>query len=204
MRESVIIQQIFVALGEDLVLAVIFAALIAWASHSSLATVLLIITLASTSVLDIKVAFAFVLGANIGSAIPPFIATLAANRTARQPPLGNLLFRVTGVIITLPFIGPIADYLATMEIGDARQIANFHMFFNLALVLVFFPFIDRMVAITEKFLPEDKQTTDEMVPRELDRSAFETPLVALVNAEREVLRMGELVEHECCATHSSR
>ncbi len=41
MRESVIIQQIFVALGEDLVLAVIFAAIIAWASHSSLATVLL-------------------------------------------------------------------------------------------------------------------------------------------------------------------
>jgi len=45
MRESLIIQQIFVALGEDLVLAVIFAAIIAWASHSSLATVLLIIAL---------------------------------------------------------------------------------------------------------------------------------------------------------------
>lgn len=76
MRESIIIQQIFVSLEADLILAVLFAAMIAWASHSSLATVLLIITLTSTNSLSITVAFAFVLGANIGSAIPPVIATL--------------------------------------------------------------------------------------------------------------------------------
>jgi phosphate:Na+ symporter len=194
MRESVIIQQIFVALGEDLVLAVLFAAIIAWASHSSLATVLLIIALASTNSLDITVAFTFVLGANIGSAIPPFIATLGANRTARQPPLGNLLFRICGVVITLPFIGMIAHQLSPLEISNARQIANFHMLFNLALAIVFFPLIDRMVSLTERLIPKDAAVVDEMKPRELDRNAFETPLVALVNAEREVLRMGEVVE----------
>jgi phosphate:Na+ symporter len=194
MRESVIIQQIFVALGEDLVLAVIFAAIIAWASHSSLATVLLIIALASTNSLDITVAFTFVLGANIGSAIPPFIATLGANRTTRQPPLGNLLFRICGVVVALPFIDMIAHQLSLLEISDARQIANFHMLFNLALVIVFFPLIDRMVSLTERLIPKDAVVVDEMKPRELDRSAFETPLVALVNAEREVLRMGEVVE----------
>ena len=194
MRESLIIQQIFVALGEDLILAVIFGAIIAWASHSSLATVLLIITLASTNALDITVAFTFVLGANIGSAIPPFIATLSDNRLARQPPLGNLLFRLCGVVITLPFIGLIADQMTLFEVNNARQIANFHMFFNLALLIVFFPLIDRMVALTERLIPEDDTSSDMMVPRDLDRGAFETPLVALLNAEREVLRMGEVVE----------
>jgi phosphate:Na+ symporter len=194
MRESLIIQQIFVALGEDLILAVIFGAIIAWASHSSLATVLLIITLASTNALDITVAFTFVLGANIGSAIPPFIATLGDNRLARQPPLGNLLFRLCGVVITLPFIGLIAGQMTLFEIDNARQIANFHMFFNLALLIVFFPLIDRMVALTKKLIPEDDTSSDMMVPRDLDRGAFETPLVALLNAEREVLRMGEVVE----------
>jgi phosphate:Na+ symporter len=194
MRESLIIQQIFVALGEDLILAVIFGAIIAWASHSSLATVLLIITLASTNALDITVAFTFVLGANIGSAIPPFIATLGDNRLARQPPLGNLLFRLCGVVITLPFIGLIAGQMTLFEIDNARQIANFHMFFNLALLIIFFPLIDRMVALTKKLIPEDDTSSDMMVPRDLDRGAFETPLVALLNAEREVLRMGEVVE----------
>ena len=194
MRESLIIQQIFVALGEDLVLAVIFGAILAWASHSSLATVLLIITLASTNALDISVAFALVLGANIGGAIPPFVATLGDNRAARQPPLGNLLFRVFGVVVTLPFIGLIADQLSLLEVDNARQIANFHMLFNLALLLLFFPFIDRMVELTEKLVPEDDTSSDQMLPRALDRGAFETPLVALLNAEREVLRMGEVVE----------
>ena len=194
MRESIIIQQIFVALGEDLVLAVIFAAIIAWASHSSLATVLLIIALTSTNSLDITVAFTFVLGANIGGAIPPFIATLGANRTARQPPLGNLLFRICGVLIVLPFIDMIAHQLSPLEISNARQIANFHMMFNLVLVILFFPFIDRMVSLTGRMIPKDTVVADQMEPRELDRGAFETPLVALVNAEREVLRMGEVVE----------
>jgi len=194
MRESLIVQQIFVALGEDLILAVIFGAIIAWASHSSLATVLLVIALASTKSLDITVAFAFILGANIGGAIPPFIATLGANRTARQPPLGNLLFRICGVVIALPFVGMIANGLSPLEISDARQIANFHMLFNITLAVLCFPLINHMVALTARIIPEDKKVIDEMQPRDLDRSAFETPLVALVNAEREVLRMGEVVE----------
>jgi phosphate:Na+ symporter len=194
MRESLIIQQIFVALGEDLVLAVIFAAIIAWASHSSLATVLLIIALASTNSLDMTVAFTFVLGANIGSAIPPFVATLGANRTARQPPLGNLLFRILGVVIALPFIDIIANQLSQFDVSSARQIANFHMLFNVALAIVFFPLIDRMVSLTGRMIAKDVVVVDEMEPRVLDRSAFDTPLVALVNAEREVLRMGEVVE----------
>jgi len=194
MRESLIVQQIFVALGEDLILAVIFGAIIAWASHSSLATVLLVIALASTKSLDITVAFSFILGANIGGAIPPFIATLGANLTARQPALGNLLFRICGVVIALPFVSMIADGLSPFEISHARQIANFHMLFNIALAVFCFPLINQMVALTARMIPEDKKVIDEMQPRDLDRSAFETPLVALVNAEREVLRMGEVVE----------
>jgi phosphate:Na+ symporter len=194
MRESLIVQQIFVALGEDLILAVIFGAIIAWASHSSLATVLLVIALASTKSLDITVAFSFILGANIGGAIPPFIATLSANRTARQPALGNLLFRICGVVIALPFVSMIADGLSPFEISHARQIANFHMLFNIALAVLCFPLINQMVALTARMIPEDKKVIDEMQPRDLDRGAFETPLVALVNAEREVLRMGEVVE----------
>ena len=194
MRESIIVQSIFASLGNDPVLAVIVAAVVAWLAHSSLATVLLIITLASTEVLQIDVAFAFVLGANIGSAIPPFVATLGGSSTARQPPLGNLIFRVTGVILVLPMLGFISDWLLQFEIGSARHIANFHMFFNIALALLFLPLINRMATLTATLLPEDEEETDQMKPMNLDKSAFETPLVALVNAEREVLRMGEIVE----------
>ncbi len=155
---------------------------------------LLVISLASTGAVDLRVAFAFVLGANIGGAIPPFVATLGANRSARQPPLGNLLFRVIGVLLVLPFVDVIAHWLSPLEVGNPRQIANFHMFFNIGLALLFFPLIDLMVALTERLIRKDKSIGDRLLPRELDRSAFENPLVALLNAEREVLRMGEVVE----------
>ncbi len=194
MRESVIVQEIFASLGNDLVLAVVVAIIIAWMAHSSLATVLLVITLASTGALDLTVAFAFVLGANIGSAIPPFVATLGASSTARRPPLGNLIFRVCGVILVLPWLGRFSDWIIQFDITSPRQIANFHMFFNIALALLFLPMINRMAELTQRLLPEDEDEGDEIKPMHLDKSAFETPLVALVNAEREVLRMGEVVE----------
>jgi phosphate:Na+ symporter len=194
MRESVIVQSIFSSLGNDLILAVIVGALIAWMAHSSLATVLLIITLASTGALDPSVAFAFVLGANIGGAIPPFIATLGGSSSARQPPLGNLIFRVCGVVIALPMVGFLSGWMAQFDINEARQIANFHMFFNIALAILFLPLINQMASLTEKLLPEIEVETNELKPMYLDKSAFDTPLVALLNAEREVLRMGEIVE----------
>ena len=194
MRESEVIQSIFASLGSDLVLAVIVGILVAWLAHSSLATVLLVITLASTGVLELAVAFAFVLGANIGSAIPPFVATLGASSTARRPPLGNLIFRVCGVILVLPWLAWFSDWITQFDISNPRQIANFHMLFNIALALLFLPMIHRMAALTQRLLPEDEDEGEEIKPMHLDKSAFETPLVALVNAEREVLRMGEVVE----------
>jgi phosphate:Na+ symporter len=54
--------------------------------------------------------------------------------------------------------------------------------------------IHRMASLTQRLLPEDEDEGEEIKPMHLDKSAFETPLVALVNAEREVLRMGEVVE----------
>ena len=194
MRESDLIQSIFGALGDDLILAIIFSAIIAWLAHSSLATVLLVITLAGTQALDMTVAFAFILGANIGGAIPPFIATLGATSNARRPPLGNLMFRVFGVLIALPLIHYLADWLSQFDISNARQIANFHMAFNIALAILFLPLINRMARLTSRLIPDEEDDSDEFRPMSLDKSSLENPQVALVNAEREVLRMGEVVE----------
>ncbi|MCP4432795.1 MAG: Na/Pi cotransporter family protein [Gammaproteobacteria bacterium] len=194
MRDSSIIQSIFGALGDDLVLAIIFAAIIAWMAHSSLATVLLVITLTSTQALDMTVAFAFILGANIGGAIPPFIATLGSAASARQPPLGNLIFRVSGVLIALPLIDLLAQWLSQFDINHARQIANFHMVFNITLAILFLPLINRMARLTQRLLPEEEDEGEEFKPMRLDKSTLQNPQVALINAEREVLRMGEIVE----------
>ena len=51
-----------------------------------------------------------------------------------------------------------------------------------------------MASLTQRLIPEEEDDSDESKPMSLDKSSLENPQVALVNAEREVLRMGEIVE----------
>jgi hypothetical protein len=106
----------------------------------------------------------------------------------------NLIFRVCGVLVALPLIHYLAERLSQFEISNARQIANFHMGFNITLAVVFLPLINRMAKLTQRLIPEEEDDSDEFKPMSLDKSSLENPQVALVNAEREVLRMGEVVE----------
>ena len=122
------------------------------------------------------------------------MATLGAKPEARRPPLGNLLFRLLGVVVALPFIASYVELMSALGEGAAHQIANFHTVFNIALAIVFLPLIGLMVTITERLLPEEATEDNALKPMYLDRSALTTPPVALVNAEREALRMGEVVE----------
>jgi phosphate:Na+ symporter len=79
------------------VLNVAFGAILAWAAHSSLAVVLLVMSLAYSNFITPIVAFALVIGANLGSAINPRVEGGGLNNpVARRLPLGNLINRVVG------------------------------------------------------------------------------------------------------------
>jgi phosphate:Na+ symporter len=76
----------------------------------------------------------------------------------------------------------------------ARATAEFHIAFNIALALIFLPLLDALAWLLIKLLPDRKQAADPAAPRYLDESAIETPSLALANAARETLRMGDAVE----------
>ena len=195
LRESAALQSILQPLAADPILAVVLAAGLAWVAHSSVATVLLIMSLAMTGVLPLELAFALVLGANVGSGLIPFVLTLKSEPQARRIPLGNLLFRALGVAAVLPVIDVAAPYIAALGAEPARQIANFHTAFNLALAAVFLPLVGVMAGVTERLLParEDAGAAARR-PRHLDETAIDTPPVALACATREVMRMADIVE----------
>jgi phosphate:Na+ symporter len=72
--------------------------------------------------------------------------------------------------------------------------AEFHMLFNLALAAIFIGLLDPLAGLLVHILPEKKKTTDAAQPRYLDETALENPPLALANAARETLRMGDVVE----------
>ena len=195
LRDSEGLQTVLAPLAGDPILAVLLAALLTWLAHSSVAMVLLIVSLTATGVVPLPLGLAMVLGANIGSGMIPMMISLSDEPAARRIPLGNLLFRVIGALVMLASIGVVMPYLAQFEADPARQIANFHTLFNLALAVVFLPFIGPMARLTEKMVPTPGSQDQALgKPRHLDQAAIDTPVVALACAGREVLRLADMVE----------
>jgi len=189
------VRALLAAVTTDPVLCVIIAAALTWAAHSSVAVVLLVMSLAYSQFVTEPAALALVLGANLGSAINPLLeAGVRGDPASRRLPVGNMLNRLVGVLIALPFLQPIARELAALQPDAAKMTAEFHMLFNVALTLIFIGLLDPVAWLLVRLLPEKKQTADASAPRYLDEAALENPPLALAHAARETLRMGDTVE----------
>lgn len=193
-RQSEIMTLIFERLNGQPWAALLIGAALAWLVHSSVAILLLVMSLAGAGVVGIPLGLALVLGANIGSGLAPLGLSLAAPIEVRRALLGNLGTRLVGAVVLLPLIGLIQPWLAQLEASGARQIANFHVGFNLALLIVFLPFIDQTARLLERLVRAPEAPISERPSPVLDEGDFDSPSVALVAASREVIRLAELVE----------
>jgi len=176
-------------------LSLLIGAVLTWAAHSSVAVVLLVMSLAYAGFVSPAAALALVLGANLGSAINPVLeGGSAADPASRRLPIGNLVNRVVGIAVVLPFLHPIADQLARLDPNPAREAANFHTAFNLVLAAVFILALDPLARLLTRLLPAQKKSADPSTPLYLDETAIVTPAVALACAARETLHIGDIVE----------
>jgi phosphate:Na+ symporter len=177
------------------VLCIVIAAALTWAAHSSVATVLLIMSLAYSSFVTPAAAMALVLGANLGSAINPlFEGGRRADPASYRLPAGNLLNRLAGVVLFTPFLPMIAAKFPEVQPDMAKMTAEFHIAFNLALAIIFMPLLDPLAWLLSKMFTARAQVDDPSAPRYLDDNELETPALALADAARETLRMGDTVE----------
>src|ERR1700753_2424270 len=104
------------AITGDPVLCIIIGAIVTWAVHSSVASVLLVMSLAYAQFVTPTAALALVLGANRGSAINPLIEGARRDVPASyRLPIGTLVNRLVGVVLVLPFLRPIADLLPSWQ-----------------------------------------------------------------------------------------
>ena len=183
------------AITNQPILCLVVVAALTWAVHSSVAVVLVVMSLGAAHLIPPTAVLAMVLGANVGSALNPLIETSQqGNLASRRLPIGNLLTRLVGCAVVLPFLHPIADTLQRYEPNPARLAADFHTAFNILLALVFIGPLDLVAKQLTRWLPDQQKSADPGTPVYLDAAAAGAPAVALVCAAREVLRMGDLVE----------
>jgi phosphate:Na+ symporter len=180
-------------LAGDPALALGMGALFTWLAHSSVAVVLLVMSLAGAGLVELPLALALVLGANVGSGLIPLGLALRSHAAAKRVLFGNLLFRAVGAGLGLAAIASGADFLPWLGLDPARQIANAHSGFNVVLALVFLPAID-LVARLLLMLVRDADNTSEKRVNHLDENVLDRPAVALANATRAVMRLADTVE----------
>jgi phosphate:Na+ symporter len=160
---------------------------------SSLAVVMLVLSLGLSGGLTPALAVVLVLGANFGGAIPPVLATLAASPAARRVTLGNLAVRGLGCVAALPFAGIIGRELLALDLPGGGLPISAHLAFNLALAALIWPFAAGLARALPLVVPDPPPEAGDG-PRWLDEAALDHPDMALAGASREALVLGDTVE----------
>ncbi len=181
-------------LGGDLLTAFVIGAFFAWVVHSSVAAVLLFVTLVSQGLLPQSAAVAMVLGANLGGSMIAYLLTLSAPIEARRMIVANLVLRGGGAALFLAVLTILAPPLSWIGATEARQVINLHLGFNFGLALIALPVLSPITRMFESMMAARAGGGTGVGLSALDPSALEYPERALSCAAREILRMGETIE----------
>lgn len=189
------VKVVFASLTGDLLLDALVGALFAMVSYSSLAAVLLTATLAGAAVISLPVAIGLVIGANIGSGILAFLSTSMQNAAGRQVALGSLLYKLIGLLLIIPVLDPLVNWMDSLDLSTQGLVIGFHLLYNTTRCLLLLPTVGPMARLCAWLLPERPEANGLARPRHLDPTALATPSLALANAARETLRMGDLIDN---------
>ncbi|MDB5980757.1 MAG: Na/Pi cotransporter II-like protein [Pseudomonas sp.] len=195
------VKVLFASLTGDLMLDALVGAMFALISYSSLAAVLLTATLAGSDIISLPVAIGLVIGANIGSGLLAFLSTSMQNVAGRQVALGSLLYKLIGLVLIIPVLSPLVAWMDTLAFSPQSLVISFHVSYNTLRCLLMLPSVGPMARLCAWLLPERAETNGVAKPKHLDPTALVTPSLALANAVRETLRLGDLIEAMLSAMH---
>ena len=179
------------AIGGAPWLALGFATIFTVLVRSSAATIGIIVGLSFAGLVDLATAVPFILGANVGTCFNAILASWRGSTEARRIAVGHVLFKVVTVALVMPFLPLLVRLFALTAGAVPRQIANAHTLINVLAAIVFLPLLGPYERLLKRLVPD--RGRDRFGPRYLDAGALEAPDVALAQAARETMRMGDQV-----------
>ena len=194
-RESEFLPAISAHLESDYLTAFIIGVVLTVFMHSSVATILMCVTMVSIDALGINAAIALVLGANLGSAIIPVWLGRGMNVQARRLPLANLIIRGSAAVLALLLFSWFLLPQWLFSMGNVQALIGMHILFNFALMaaLPLCRFLEKPLLF---ILPDEKEveTFNPALRSALDDTLLNQPQLAITCLQREALRMAQLVE----------
>jgi phosphate:Na+ symporter len=167
--------------------------------QSSTAFIGILIVLGMEGLISLEASIPMILGANIGTCVTAGFASIGANRDAKRVALANVMIRVIGVLL---FIGWIPEFTkgiawlgAAFHSDIARQIANAHSVFNIAIGVIFLPFTEAFARLVMRIMPETACPIPRHTTTFLDDSKILSPALAIDLARAEISRMASALEY---------
>ena len=191
----------FVSGLENPLVTVLFGVAFTALLQSSSSATVIFQAFAMENIITYHTAAYLCIGAAIGSVTPNILASLTANRNGKRTALLNLIFNILRAVLlmTLLAIFPgILEWIQNLSPDNVgRQIANTHTIFAIVSVVVMLPFSQYIVKLTQILLPLKPEETRVVEQRKLvymDQPGTVTPAVALEQAHREIVRMGNIAQ----------
>lgn len=198
------VQEALIWLGRNPLLAVLAGTVITMLLQSSSASIAIIQMLAFQGAfgtdwhLALQVAIPYILGDNIGTTITAQIAAIRGSRNAKRTAMGHTIFNVIGVMYMLPLVwigwfSHAVEWLSPGELGQNTIMSSIffaHLMFNVFNTIIFIPFINGLAAVVVKILPVTEAELAQK-PVVLEKHLLNTPVIALEQTKREIIRMAE-------------
>ncbi|WP_054311163.1 Na/Pi symporter [Mesorhizobium sp. 1M-11] len=192
----------------NLLKCVLIAAGVTAMIHSSSATIGIVMGLGAAGVLDWTTAVAFSLGADLGTTITSWMASLNLSKNAKRAAYAHMSFNVIGVFVTVPLFFVSIEVLrwamqwfggdpSVPVVVDGKDtfplvpvaVGLYSTFFNVFNTVLLFPFVGVFERVLSRIgHTEADDVEDFSVPKYLDRR-FSTDLGQAVPAvEQETMR----------------
>jgi len=207
LSDSPRMQEFLISVGHNPILAVLAGTIVTMLLQSSSASIAMIQVLAFQCAFGtdwdvaLRVAIPFILGDNIGTTITAQLAALPTSRNSKRTAMGHTIFNTIGVLYMVPLVwfgvfDKIVLWVTPVELSRSTimlHLAVAHSTFNVFNTLLFLPLIGTLETIVMKILPL-RRVEQVQKPVILERHLFNTPVIALEQAKREIVRMAEGAE----------
>ena len=204
LKDSPNAQQVLVWLGHNPLLAIMAGTILTMLLQSSSASIAMVQILAFNGAFGtdwdvvLWIVIPFILGDNIGTTITAEIAALRTSVNSRRTARGHTLVNVIGVLYMLPLVwiglfANIVEWITPLKLSQTTimlHIAVAHSTFNIFNTIIFLPLIQWLEVVVTKIVPT---RTEDIVakPVVLEKHLLNTPEIAVDQARREIVRMGQ-------------
>lgn len=175
----------FLALMDTVFLQIAFGFIITNIFQSSSVTTGLVVLMSQNGLITPYMAIPIILGANIGTSTTALLVASRMNTSAKRAAVAHFIFNFGGVLIFLPILPLLTDFILSLG-GDAgQQVANAHLFFNLTCCIVFLIFIRPFERIVMKIVP-GREDDVVFVTRYIEHPFAQSVPIVISQIEQEI------------------